>query len=167
MRCMNTSREHRTKIRPRLQNLMGNEPEWTARIAYAPQIHLAVLVEPYLEYLLSGKKTIESRFSIHRIAPFEEVLQDDIVLLKRSGGPVVGLALVGQTEFFHLAPSTWAQVKSYSREICADVEFWRSRRDKRYATLLHIADIIPLEPFQVEKADRRAWVVLDHLRSLL
>jgi ASC-1-like (ASCH) protein len=166
MKCMKTSFEHRAKIRPRLQNLMGNEPEWAARVADAPQIHLAVLVEPYLEYLFAGKKTIESRFSIHRIAPFEEVLEGDVVLLKRSGGPVVGVALVGQTEFFHLAPNTWARVKSYSRQICADVEFWHSRRDKRYATLLHIADIIPLEPFEVEKSDRRAWVVLDNLGSL-
>jgi len=146
---------------------MRSAPKWATRITEAPQIHLAVLVEPYLEYLFEGKKTIESRFSVHRIAPFEEVLRDDVVLLKRSGGPVVGLALVGQPEFFHLSPSTWAQVKSRSREICADAEFWRSRRDKRYATLLHIADIIPIEPFKVEKADRRAWVTLDPVRQLL
>jgi hypothetical protein len=164
---MKTSLEHKAKIRPKLQSLMGSESQWSARVRDAPRIHLAVLVEPYLEYLLVGKKTIESRFSIHRIAPFEVVHQDDIVLLKRSGGPVVGLALVGRTEFFHLAPSAWAQVKSYSREICADTDFWRSRRDKRYASLLHIADITTLDSFSIEKADRRAWVVLDQLKSLL
>jgi len=147
--------------------LIEHEPEWLERITDAPQIHLAVLVEPFLEYLLVGKKTVESRFSINRVAPFEEVQSDDVILLKRSGGPVVGLALVGHTEYFHLMPKTWSRVRSFSRQICADAAFWKSRRNKRYASLMHIADIIAVEPFAVNKTDRRAWVVLDHVGSLL
>jgi hypothetical protein len=117
--------------------------------------------------MIAGKKTIETRFSLNRVAPFEEVEQNDVVLLKRSGGPIVGLALVGQTDFYHLLPSTWGHVKSFSRQICADAEFWRVRRDKRYASLMHITDVTPVEPIAIEKADRRAWVVLDKRASLV
>jgi hypothetical protein len=64
-------------------------------------------------------------------------------------------------------PKTWSRVRSFSRQICADAAFWKSRRNKRYASLMHIADIIAVEPFAVNKTDRRAWVVLDHVGSLL
>ena len=33
-------------------------------------IHLAILLEPYLKFILEGSKTVESRFSRHRIAPY-------------------------------------------------------------------------------------------------
>src|ERR1700731_133584 len=55
-------------------------------------LHLAVFVEPFLSFLLEGRKTIESRFSIHRRPPFECVRKGDIVLVKASGGPIVAVA---------------------------------------------------------------------------
>ena len=64
-------------------------------------------------------------------------------------------------------PNTWGRVRSLSREICADEDFWESRRDKRYASLMHIAAITAIEPFVIDKADRRAWVVLDRLGTLV
>ena len=48
-------------------------------------LHLAVFLEPYLRYILEGKKTVESRFSGRRIAPYGNVQCDDVILLKRSG----------------------------------------------------------------------------------
>ena len=51
-------------------------------------VHLGVFVEPYLTFLLQGKKTIESRFSINKHAPFEQVQDGDILVLKKSSGPV-------------------------------------------------------------------------------
>lgn len=44
------------------------------------RIHLAILTEPYLEWILSGKKTVESRFSIHRVPPFGVVSPGDAFL---------------------------------------------------------------------------------------
>lgn len=164
---MKITLEHKSEIRPKFSALLADKPKWARYLAKAPHIHLAVLIEPYLEYIFAGKKTVESRFSLNRVAPFEEVQENDVVLLKRSGGPIVGLALVGQTDFYHLLPSTWRQVKSLSREICADAEFWYSRKDKRYASLMHISDITPIDPIAIEKADRRAWVVLDKLGTLV
>src|SRR5947208_15176323 len=57
-------------------------------------IHLAVFVEPFLGYVLDGSKTVESRFSVNRCAPFGKVRQGDVALLKRPGAPVVGIACV-------------------------------------------------------------------------
>jgi hypothetical protein len=40
------------------------------------------MVEPYLGYILEGKKTIESRFSKPLIPPYRRVALGDVVLLK-------------------------------------------------------------------------------------
>ncbi len=34
--------------------------------------------------MLEGKKTIESRFSKNKIAPYEKIAKDDIVLVRKS-----------------------------------------------------------------------------------
>src|SRR5271166_6249805 len=53
-------------------------------------VHLAVFVEPYLSFLLHGQKTVESRFSINKHAAYEQVGNGDILVLKKSSGPVCG-----------------------------------------------------------------------------
>jgi hypothetical protein len=119
------------------------------------------MVEPFLTYILSGEKTIESRFSKHAIAPFERVAIDDLVLLK--AGPVVASFRVSSTCFMALGhPDGLARVRAtYGRAICAeDDEFWSVRAGKRYATLLGIADVRKLPPVNVPKSDRRGWVIL-------
>lgn len=40
-------------------------------------LHLAVFVEPYLGYILEGKKTVESRFGMRRSAPYGQVAAGD------------------------------------------------------------------------------------------
>src|SRR6202035_5734171 len=57
-------------------------------------IHLAVFVEPYLTFVLEGKKTIDSRFSVNRHAPFEQVKNGDLLILKQSSGPICGVCSV-------------------------------------------------------------------------
>lgn len=46
-------------------------------------LHLGVFTEPCLTYMLEGKKTIESRFSKHKIAPFYQIKKEDIVFIKK------------------------------------------------------------------------------------
>src|SRR5688572_10035738 len=77
-----------------LRERLRDNPFWTKRLAALDggadrvRIHLAVFIEPYLEFVLDGTKTVESRFSINRCVPFERANEGDIVLLKRSGGSV-------------------------------------------------------------------------------
>jgi hypothetical protein len=129
-------------------------------------IHLAVMVEPFLTHILSGEKTIESRFSRRAIAPFERAAIGDLVLLK--AGPVVGSFRVSSTNFITLHDSNdLMQVRAaYGRAICAeDDDFWNARSGKRYATLLGVADVRKLPPTHIPKSDRRGWVVLQSRRQ--
>ncbi len=128
----------------------------------SPGIHLAVFVEPFLRYVLQGRKRIESRFSRRRSAPFERVSPGDMLLLKRSGGPIAGVAHVACACFYQLDADTLAEIRDqYSREMCADgPDFWRARESARYATLIRLEHVRSLRPVKYEKADRRGWVVL-------
>lgn len=124
-------------------------------------IHLAVLVEPYLSFILEGKKTIESRFSVNRHAPFEQVEKGDIIVLKRSSGPVQAVCRVSNVWFYRLMPETWPDIERFAKALCMDDSpFWQEKRAASYATLMEIDGLIRLPDLNIEKIDPRGWVIL-------
>ena len=125
-------------------------------------IHLAVFTEPYLQYILDGLKTIESRFSVNRCAPYRRVAAGDFVALKRAGGPVVALCEVGSVWFYELEPGGWKTIRDkFSEALCAtDPAFWTRRKDASFATLLTVKRLLRIDPIPCYKRDRRGWVVL-------
>jgi ASCH domain-containing protein len=129
-------------------------------------IHLGVFVEPYLSYIIDGKKTVESRFGMTKQPPYERVAPNDIVLLKHSGGPVIGLCRISDVWFYQLDKESWSILRrKFSDALCAqDPEFWRQRKHASFATLMQIKSVIQFPPVDFSKADRRGWVVLRHSR---
>jgi hypothetical protein len=125
-------------------------------------IHLAVFVEPFLQYLLDGTKEIESRFSAVRCPPYRSVNKGDVIVLKRTGGPVLGVCLVASAWFYELEPDSWREIRdNYAKALCAqDPLFWEDRKDKSFATLMRIEQVQSISPIRVDKRDRRGWVVL-------
>jgi hypothetical protein len=126
-------------------------------------IHLAVFVEPFLQFVLDGRKTVESRFSIHRRPPFGCVKSGDLVLLKESGGPVVALAEISDVWYYQLDQEAWELIRTrFARQLCVeDPEFWQSKSSSYFATLMQIGRVEKLDPLVCSKRDRRGWVVLD------
>lgn len=124
-------------------------------------IHLAVFTEPYLTYVLEGKKTVESRFGVTRQPPFERVLRGDILVLKRSSGPVCGLCRVARVWYYRLDARTWPEIERFSEALCMDgSEFWKKRRAASFATLMQIEDVHSLREFTIAKQDPRSWVIV-------
>lgn len=145
------------------------DPAWRERIgrflsgdSNVRALHLAIFVEPYLQYILDGRKTIESRFNSRRCAPYQKVQADDILLLKRSSGPVVGLCQVASAWFYHLDRESWGTIRrEYAQALCAqDPTFWQDRQHASYATLMRIHRVCPIAPARFAKRDRRGWVLL-------
>ena len=126
------------------------------------RVHLAVFVEPYLQFVLDGLKTIESRFSIRRFAPYNQVDIGDVVLLKKSSGPIVGICYVSHVWFYQLDPESWVFIqKNFAQALCAqDPSFWKDREHASYATLMRVRHVLGINPFSYKKRDRRGWVVL-------
>jgi hypothetical protein len=125
-------------------------------------IHLAVFVEPFLKFLLDGRKTVESRFSIHRMAPFGCVHSGDLVLIKASGGPVVAMAEVSHVWYYQLDAPAWDVIRNrFGEQLCVeDPAFWKSKESSCFATLMQFAKVDKIEPLNCSKRDRRGWVVL-------
>lgn len=147
---------------------LASQPFWLRRVERCltesgnARLHLAVFHEPFLTLLLDGKKTIESRFSVNRIAPYEHIARDDVILLKRNGGPVVGIALAGDPGFYEMDAAAWGDIRvRFAAAICApDEQFWAERAQARYATLIPIRAATALPAIPVAKRDRRGWVVI-------
>jgi cytidylate kinase len=165
---MKTARMRTSPLSAVVNELLG-DPEWSAvarclakQSANTPSLHLAVFVEPFLGYILSGKKTVESRFSSVRFPPYGRVSRGDFVLLKASGGPVVGIAEVGAAWFYRLDAESWRTIRrDFAAAICAeDPAFWKSREKAEFATLMYVTRTKRLQPILWPKRDRRGWVVL-------
>lgn len=129
------------------------------------QQHLAIFVPPFLDLILEGRKTVEGRFSKVRCAPYGVVRQGDLVLMKAAGGLVRGSFVVARVETFQdLTREDLHDLEErYSDQLqaSADPLFWEARKDKLYATLLHVTEPRAFaRPFPFPKKDRRGWVVL-------
>ncbi len=129
-----------------------------------PAIHLAVLVEPYLDRIMRETKTIESRWSMNRCAPFGQVMPGDAVLFKRSGGPIVGFALARWSRSIALGrPGSAASViRECGDALGVEPDFVQYVRAKRFVTLVGLAPPLPLkaEGVRCGKRDRAGWNVL-------
>lgn len=131
-------------------------------------VHLAIFTQPYLDLILLSRKTIESRFSKHKIAPYLKVNTGDLVLMKESGGLILGEFTVGEVNYYNniQQPETIKQIKSFSNKIFSDVDpnFWESRNQAQYATLIEVVSPVKydkaLKRTQKKSGDRRSWIVL-------
>jgi len=127
-------------------------------------IHLAVFSEPYLSLILSGIKTIESRFSINKVIPYRRIFPNDIVLIKKSGSDIIGLFTVQDTIFFdHLTESKIEKINSvYGRELSWSIDptFLSTKNDSNFLTLIKIDNVVKLNPITTDKADRTGWSIV-------
>ena len=131
-------------------------------------LHLAIFREPYLTFIMEGKKKIETRFAKRPCPPFERVSNGDVVLLKHAGGDVVGVCEIEKVWFYHLDPKAFAFIKDrFGEMICpADGSFWTERETKNVATLMLVKNVVPVNDIRIEKRDRRGWVTYHTQREL-
>ncbi|MDR0731613.1 MAG: AAA family ATPase [Treponema sp.] len=130
-------------------------------IVDSKNIHVAIVNEPYLEFIKKGKKTIESRFTENKIAPYKNAQKGDIVCMKAAGKPIDSTFFIENLYFFEYTESVFASIRDkYARDICAmDENFWKVREGKQYISLLKIDRVNVLRKnFNIEKKDMRGWI---------
>lgn len=133
--------------------------------------HLAILHKRYLDAILEGRKTIESRLSSTRRAPFGCVRAGDVVYFKESGGPVRALARV--TRVRSTSDLTPERIDSLRREhggaIGAGRAYWASKQTSRYATLVWLKGAAALgeeaSAIPVPRSMGHAWFVGERVRT--
>jgi dephospho-CoA kinase len=129
------------------------------------KIHIAIVNEPFLQYIKDGKKTIESRFTENIISPYHNTTEGDIVCMKAAAKPIDSIFYIGVQQFFENTQKNFSVIRNkYSREICAmDDEFWVSRKTKKYISLLEIRNpLILKKTFDIGKKDKRGWVTFEN-----
>jgi hypothetical protein len=125
-------------------------------------IHLAIMREPYLSMLIDGRKKCESRFSLHKIAPFDQVKPRDEIYFKKSGGKVVAKGIVNQVLCIKLQGSgplsPQEMFRKYNNQICATPEFIAKKLNAKYATLIWFEKIERIEPLTWCQTGQQAWI---------
>jgi hypothetical protein len=124
--------------------------------------HLVILKKPYLELILSGRKTVELRLSKGRQPAFGRVHPGDRLFLKVSSGPVCGAAVAANVKLYDdLSPERIVRIRQrYNGEIMGGDAIWQSMMHCRYGFLVWLRDVRRIEPMRIDKKDWRAWVVL-------
>lgn len=124
-------------------------------------LHLAIVSQPFYSYMISGEKTIESRFSINKCSPYKKVKSKDIMFIKESGKPITAYLTIEKVKFFSKEDNLDLNnlKQKYAKEICAfDDSFWNDRIGKNYVSLMWITNPISITPFSIEKKDKRGWI---------
>lgn len=126
--------------------------------------HLAIFTKGVGEKILTGQKTIESRFSIRKNPPFGVIQSGDLVYIKPSGKDPIGQFRVQKVFFFDgLSEGDLSDLKKrYEKEISAEEIYWESKKNAKYGTLIFIGEVDPFitSPIRFPKRDLRGWVVL-------
>lgn len=124
--------------------------------------HLVILKRPYIDAILIGRKTVESRLYRTRHKWLSQINAGDKLFLKASSGPVMATATAAAVKRFeNLTPSQIVKLKrQYNQHIAGSREYWREKMSSRFGILVWLKGVQPIAPRFIRKFDWRAWVVL-------
>ncbi len=124
--------------------------------------HIAILKQPFFNMVLNGEKTIESRWSMHKVAPYNKVSVGDKILLKETGKDVTATAKVKDVRYYELTPQIVEDIKiKYGKEIETEkFEDWQTTLQKKYCTLIWLDDVKKIKPIKVQRSNGAGWIAL-------
>jgi ASC-1-like (ASCH) protein len=129
--------------------------------------HLVILKKPYLDAILDGRKTVESRFYQTKQKWLSMVYPGDKIFLKESAGPISAIATLGAVKVYdNLDEDKILDLKNqFNHQILGEDQYWREKLKSRFGILCRLKDVQPIPPKFIKKADWRAWVVLSKAES--
>lgn len=127
--------------------------------------HVAILYKRYIDLILQGEKTVESRLTRTPRAPFRAIAPGDRIYFKASSGPFMATAIADSVDFHEaLTPVKINRLKhQYNDAVCGDDDYWNAKLTSRYATFVTLRDVEPLTTGPaMKKSTGIAWFVLDN-----
>ena len=127
------------------------------------------------EKILSGQKTIESRWYANRSVPWDKIAAGDTVYFKNSGEPVTIKATVGKVlQFSELTPKIVQELLyKYGHDDGLEQSeiprFFQIFKDKKYGILIFLKDVSSVAPFEINKRGfgaMAAWISVDRVSTL-
>lgn len=124
--------------------------------------HLVILRQPYLDLILAGVKTVESRLSRRRHPAAGRCRPGDVLYLKQVGGDVRARATVARVvEVNDIPPGGVARLaEEWGARVAGsgpDDPYWLAKRHARHALFIELTDVQPIHIPAVALPRRLAW----------
>ncbi|MDD3679285.1 MAG: hypothetical protein PHX72_00260 [Candidatus Shapirobacteria bacterium] len=141
-----------------------------------PRIHIAIMRRSWglTKKILSGEKTVETRWYMNKYKPWDQVSKGDIIYFKDSGGPVTVKAKVsGVKQYTNLDEKGREKIfNKYSQqdlgvsEVMSEIKAYI--KNKRYCIIIHLKSPKKVTPFNINKDGYGAmasWLIVDDIRE--
>lgn len=128
-----------------------------------------------LPKILTGEKTIESRWYKNKYSPWDKINKGDIVYFKNSGEPVTV-----KTEVFDILQHAGLKPEMV-REILQEYgaknglgineidKYYEMFKEKNYCLLIFLKNPEKIEPFEIDKSGfgaMSAWIMVDDISQI-
>ncbi|MEK6921860.1 MAG: hypothetical protein AABX82_08275 [Nanoarchaeota archaeon] len=136
--------------------------------------HLAILdaKRKLLEKILRKEKTIESRWYVHKKAPYQQIKEGEVIYFKETGNPVTAKARVSKVLFFDKLSLKKVQeiLKKYGKKIgfnkITKKNAFEKYKNKKYCTLIFLSNIEKIKSFTINKKGYGlmcAWITVKNI----
>jgi len=139
--------------------------------------HIAIMKKSWglTEKILTGEKTVESRWYKSKYAPWDKIKPGDTVYFKDSGEPIsVRAEVVRVLQFDNLTAEKTEQILSEYGEtdlgtshIMPEIKEYVT--GKNYCILVFFNNVVKIEPFDIDKTGfgaMSAWISVDNINQL-
>ena len=127
--------------------------------------------------ILSGEKTIESRWYKNKAAPWDKIKRGDTIFFKNSGEAVIAKANVARVlQFENLTPKTIKEIYAHHGVAIGvpkdkHAKWVKDKVDtgKRYCILAFLSDPRRVEPFAIDKTgfgSAAAWLCVEDIEKI-
>jgi ASC-1-like (ASCH) protein len=132
--------------------------------------HIAILQKQWLPLIVSGEKTIESRWYKTKRTPYGNIKANDTIYFKESGKPVTVKAIVEKVLFFDLRHKQVSEViKEYGNQIGLKERNPKNYEGLNYCILVFLKEVKQIEPFNIDKTgygNMSAWITLEDINKI-
>ena len=139
--------------------------------------HIAIMRKSWgmLPKILTGEKTIESRWYKNKYSPWDKIKKGDKVYFKNSGEQVAVKTEVSNVlQFSNLNPNKVKEIlDKYGRKdglIIDEInKYYKIFKDKNYCLLVFLTNPKKIEPFEIDKKGfgiMSAWIAVDNINKI-
>jgi len=135
--------------------------------------HIAILNKKLrlLEKIISGNKTIESRWYKSKKRPYKNIKKEEIVYFKNSGESVTIKTIVEKVLFFNNLNKSKIKniLQKYGNQIGLDNSYVNNLINKKYCTLIFLKDVKKINPFNIDKKGyglMSAWISIYDINKI-
>ena len=135
--------------------------------------HVAILSkkEKFLNKILKGTKTIESRWYSNKKTPYKNISRGDIIYFKETGEPINVRCVVKKVLFVDILneDNITEILNRFGNQIGIGKSYIVNLKNKRYCTLVFIKDVEKIKSFGINKAgfgNMAAWITLDNIERI-